>query len=601
MDPLESAGPPTADGMARQPDSAASDPLPLYAWREHPRLPDDRLQAGAPRFNALQTQLLANRGLANVDEALAFMEGPWRAAGAPLAGIGAAIARLRQARDTGERVVVYGDYDADGVTSCALMLVALRQAGLDADFYLPTRGDRGRGLNLAAIDAIARGGARLIVTTDCGTTNVAEVRHARELGVEVIVTDHHPPQEPVSNAVAVVNPRQPGGGDDASRLAGVGVALRVAEALLAEQPEALAALLDLVTIGTIGDVVPLTAENWRLVRAGLDRLNRAPRPGLRALAEAVGLAAGAITERDVSFALAPCLNAAGRMDQPRLAVELLTTVYPVTANELAGHLVRLNKQRQIETDVMLMEARAQAIAQLADSHAPEVPVIVARGDGWKLGLIGLVAGRLADDYHRPAVAVSVAGDECRGSARAPEGYNLVEALAMQPVPLLYFGGHARAAGFTVATTDLGALLDSLRAHLRHTQTTDGTRHDAAPHAARRPLAIDCELPLNRDLLERYHALAALAPYGVDFPAPIFAARGAQVVGCWPSGQEGRNLRLRLRHAGVERTALWSRQGARVRAIRALGTVDVAYSLELFTRRDREPEVSLRVLDVAPRG
>ncbi|HEY7984866.1 MAG TPA: DHH family phosphoesterase, partial [Ktedonobacterales bacterium] len=308
MDPLEPASLATAEGVARQPDGAAPDSLPLSAWDVRPRLVEDRLRAGAPRFNALQMQLLANRGLADVAAARAFLETPWQAPGAPLTGIGAASARLRHARDAGEQVMVYGDYDADGVTSCALMLAALRQAGLDAAFYVPSRGDSGRGLNLAAIDAIARGGARLIVTTDCGTTNVAEVRHARDLGLDVIVTDHHPPLEPVADALAIVNPRQPGGGDDANRLAGVGVALRLAEALLAEQPEALAALLDLVAIGTIADVVPLTPENWRLVRAGLDRLNRAPRPGLRALAEAVGLAPGAITERDVSFALAPCLN-----------------------------------------------------------------------------------------------------------------------------------------------------------------------------------------------------------------------------------------------------------------------------------------------------
>ncbi|HEY7984349.1 MAG TPA: DHHA1 domain-containing protein, partial [Ktedonobacterales bacterium] len=297
-------------------------------------------------------------------------------------------------------------------------------------------------------------------------------------------------------------------------------------------------------------------------------------------------------------ALAPCLNAAGRMGQPRLAVELLTTPYSVTATELAGHLVRLNKQRQIETDVMLLEARAQAKSQLADPH---VPLLVTRGNGWNLGLIGLVAGRLADDAHRPAIAISVAGAECRGSARAPEGYNLVEALAAQPVPLLFFGGHARAAGFTVATANLDALVERLRAHLRHAPAAAGAPDSAPPHAGRRPLAIDCELPLNRDLAERYRALAALAPYGVDFPAPVFVAREAQVMGCWASGPEGRNLRLRLRHAGVERTALWSRQGARAAALRALSTVDVAYSIEFYARRDREPEVSLRVLDITPRG
>jgi single-stranded-DNA-specific exonuclease len=289
------------------------------------------------------------------------------------------------------------------------------------------------------------------------------------------------------------------------------------------------------------------------------------------------------------------------MGQPRLAVELLTTADAATAADLAEQLLRLNKLRQIETDVMLVEARAQAKRQLMDPHALEAALIVTRGDGWNLGLIGLVAGRLVDDYHRPALAISVDGAECRGSARAPEGYNLVEALAEQPVPLLYFGGHARAAGFTVTTGDLDALLAHLRRGLRRPRAADDPADGAGPHAGKPPLAIDCEMPLNRDLLERYRALAMLAPYGVDFPTPVFVARGAQVIGCWPSGPEGRNLRLRLRHAGVERVAIWSRQGARYAAVRALETVDMAYSIERYARSERDPEPSLRVLDITPRG
>jgi single-stranded-DNA-specific exonuclease len=308
------------------------------------------------------------------------------------------------------------------------------------------------------------------------------------------------------------------------------------------------------------------------------------------------MAPGAITERDISFALAPCLNAAGRMGQPRLAVELLTTSFPATAADLAEQLVLLNRQRQSETSAMLEEARRQVSAQLADAD-----LLVARGDDWKLGLIGLVAGRLADDHHRPALAISVAGDECRGSARAPEGYNLVETLAGQPVPLRYFGGHARAAGFTVATSDLEALLTHLRAGLQRTRAAGAAPSDEVPHAGKRPLTIDCELPLNRDLRDRYRALAELAPYGMDFAVPVFVARGVEVAGCWPSGPEGRNLKLKLRHVGSEHWAVWSRQGSRLAAMRALGLVDVAYSLEQYTRRDGGAELTLRVLDVAPRG
>jgi single-stranded-DNA-specific exonuclease len=592
----EPARPIATGASARQSEAPASDDLPLYAWRERPRLPDDRLRLGGSRFSALQLQLLANRGLADTASAEAFLYASWRAEDPPLAGIEAALTRLRQARAGGERVVVYGDYDADGITSCALMLLALQHVGIEASYHLPQRSDRGRGLNVAAIEEIARSGARLIVTTDCGTTNGAEVRHARDLGLDVIITDHHPPQEPVADALAVVNPRQPGSEHDASRLAGVGVALRVAETLLAAEPAALDALLDLVAIGTVGDVVPLTSENWRLVRAGLARLNTAPRPGLRALVRAVGLVPSTITERDISFALAPCLNAAGRMGQPRLAVELLTTAFPATATDLAEQLVLLNRQRQSETSAMLEEARRQVSAQVADAA-----LLVTRGDDWKLGLIGLVAGRLADDHHRPAVAISVAGDECRGSIRAPDGYNLVEALAGQPVPLLYFGGHARAAGFTVATSDLEALLTHLRAGLQRSHAADAAPGEEAPHTGKRPLTIDCELPLNRDLRDRYRALAELAPYGMDFPVPVFVARSVEVVGCWPSGPEGRNLKLKLRHAGSEHWAIWSRQGSRLAAMRALGQADLAYSLEMYTRRDGAAELSLRVLDIAPRA
>ncbi len=260
---------------------------PPRPWRVRPQLSLAELDAGAPELTRLQMQLLANRGIVGAADAFAYLRASWRATPPEPLGLAKAVARVRMARTRQERVVVFGDYDVDGLTSCALMVLALRQMGIDTSAYLPSRSDDGRGLNAAAVRELANGGASLVVTTDCSTTNVAEVQLATSLGLDVVITDHHAPQGEIAAACAVVNPRQLGCPSTEKNLAGVGVALRVAEALLTgaetgSDNDTLDALLDLVAVGTIGDVVALTKENWRLVRAGLARLNRAPRHLVRA-------------------------------------------------------------------------------------------------------------------------------------------------------------------------------------------------------------------------------------------------------------------------------------------------------------------------------
>jgi single-stranded-DNA-specific exonuclease len=632
--------------------------LPSAPWTVCPELPLADLDAAIPELTRLQMQILANRGIRGSAAARAFVGADWHGGPPDLQGLDVALARLRQARACGERVVVFGDYDVDGITSCAVLLLALRAAGIDAHPYLPSRADDGRGLNEAAVRELAAGGARLIMTTDCGTSNVAEVELAAALGLDVVVTDHHPPTGALAPALAVVNPRQANCPSPEKYLAGVGVAFRVAEALLTREPGAphattLPTLLDLVAVGTIGDIVPLTHENWALAHAGLDRLNTVPRPGLRALAELAGLRTGSLTERDISFALAPRLNAAGRMGSPLLALQLLVTQDAAEAAVLAAQLQQLNVERQRATDVVITEARAQVLSQMTVTAA-QPPLLVARGEGWPLGIIGLVAGRLAEEFGRPALAVSIQGDECRGSVRGPAGFNLVEALIQRADLFRRFGGHAQAAGFTLATADLDTLIAHLRAaaqsqagaptapdgqvrrslppattadpaapaagvagsalagelvaELLAPASVEGAPLDPldAPHApdlgiasGPTPLCVDCRLPLRRAAPDTYAALRALAPFGPGFPEPIFLASRVRLTRCWRSGPEGRNLRLALREGHEERVALWSRQGDRLAEVRGLGVVDVAYTLGAFLRPDAAPEYVLRIQDVRP--
>ena len=625
---------------------------PFTSWDVYPELPIAELDAAIPELTRLQVQILANRGIRGAAGARAFVGADWRSVPPDPMGLDAALERLRQARARAERVVVFGDYDVDGITSCAVMLLALRAAGIDAHPYIPSRDDDGRGLNEAAVRVLAADGARLIVTTDCGTSNVAEVQLAASLGVDVVVTDHHSPTGALAPALALVNPRQPSCPSTEKNLAGVGVAFRLAEAVLTREPGAphatvLSALLDLVAVGTIGDIVPLTRENWTLAHAGLSRLNAAPRPGLRALGEQAGLRLGFITERDISFALAPRLNAAGRMGSPLLALQLLVTEDAAEAGALAARLQQLNAERQRATDAVMAQARAQALAQMATA-ADAPAVLVARGEGWPLGVIGLVAGRLAEEFGRPALVVSVEGAECRGSLRGPAGFNLVEALAQRADLFRRFGGHAQAAGFTLATADLDALIAHLRAAAQLQAARDGRAQQAPPGATADPasvagvapgsaldpalgadalapltpddlpldladaplppdraapgppaLRVDCRLPLRRVLPETYAAVRALAPFGPGFSEPVFFAPRVRLVRCWRSGPEGRNLRLLLREDREERVALWSRRGDLLPSLLDLGLVYVAYTLDAFARPGAAPEYTMRVVDLRP--
>jgi single-stranded-DNA-specific exonuclease len=563
---------------------------------------------GESRGHKLQAQLLFNRGIA-VNAMREFLRGNWHAdpALAKLPVFQAAVARLRRAVDERARITVFGDYDCDGITSCAILVHALRAVGAVVDSKIPSRDDDGRGLNPEVVRELHERGTRLIVTTDCGTANIAEVEQARALGMDVLVTDHHPPHgENVASleGMIVVNPLvEPYPAFDPN-LCGAGVAFRVAEALLRSLPDfpaeqTLEELLDLAAVGTVSDVVPLSPSNWALAHAGLERLRTAARPGLRALMESAGLSSANVTDRDISFAIAPRLNAAPRLGQPEFALELLLADSLEQARSLAAQIEALNTRRQSDLDGMMAGAREQAVDQVAEG----LSVVLVTGEDWSFGLIGLVAGRLAEEFHRPAFALSHRGGEYRASGRGPDGVDLGQALAQKAMLFRRFGGHARAAGFTVLDADYA----ELRQYLLEYPWSSG--HDGAAAQANQPefapvLEPDCALPLGMVNNERYLAVHALEPYGPSFPEPVFLARNLAITRCWRSGPEGRTLRLKLRDEhGDERVVLWSRAGERFDSIQPLlprlPRCDVAYTLSAFTRRDGQVDLLVRLVAVAP--
>jgi len=512
------------------------------------------------------------------------------------------------------------------MTSCAIIVRALRWLGAHVTYHIPLREDDGRGLTEAAVRSFAVQGAQLIVTTDCGSANVAEVALAHTLGMDVIVTDHHTLYGELPDCILVNPLLATGESAPLATLAGAGVAFHLADALLSQaQPNSSArhdseALLDLAATGIIGDVVSLTPHTWALARAGLQRLRTHPQPGLRALLAQADIPPEQLTERDVSFTLVPRLNAAARLDEPLTALELLISDDPATVQRLAAQLENLNQRRQQLTDEVMTQARAQIYAQLTGTNtsqrAAQARLVFVVGDQWPLGIIGLVAGRLAEEFGCAAIVLSRSGDECRGSARGPEGVNLIAALAAHPEFFRRFGGHERAAGFTLATEQIETLraylLERLAAEARqspplvdaaHASDTARAPDDTPLKGATEPLLVDCRLPLNRLTFDTYQAIRALAPYGAGFAEPHFVCQGARIMRCWRSGIEGRNLRLVLRDQTGERVFLWGRHGAIGDALRlaapTLPAFDVVYTLDAFRRADGVSELVLRILAMRP--
>ena len=557
-------------------------------WRLRGRFPEGALE-GAP-YPTLMRHLLWHRGLRTAAAAQRFMEGP-PAEYDPmlLPDIEVALSRLEEALRSGERIAVYGDFDVDGVTASALLVEGLSALGGDAFAYIPDRFSEGYGLNCGALDRLRNDGATLLVTADCGTSSIAEVAHARELGMDVLILDHHsvPPELPA--ATALVNPKRPESRYPESELASVGIAYKLMGALHESMGRSWDGdrQLDLVALGTVADVAPLLNENRWLLKRGLKALGRSERPGLRALMEASGIDAARVDAEAIGYGLAPRLNAAGRLRHARLALELLLERDEGEALRRAEELTALNRERQERTAAAL-ELAAELLAEEDPDHS--VPLLFLGHEDIPSGIVGLVAGRLAEERHRPAVVYERQSETSRASCRSIPEFDITGALRGCAELLERFGGHRAAAGFTARNENLPPLKEGL---LRAAE-------EALSGVELVPVIdIDAALPLGALRGKEIRLLSQMGPFGQGNPEPTFLSRGVEVAECRIIGSDGKHLRLKLRDQyGAGGGVTWPAIafGLGEAGVREGQRLDVVYSLAA-DRRDNGLE--LRVKDVAP--
>ena len=444
-------------------------------------------------------------------------------------GMESAVKLIRRAIAAGDRIMIFGDYDADGVCATSILLETLTELGAQVSFRLPSRQKDGYGLNENAVREISEK-AKLLITVDCGISNRAEVALAKELGMTVIVTDHHQLPEALPEADAVLNPLI--GNYPCSFLCGAGVALKICQAL--QGTAGLEKRLDLAAIATVADVVPLMDENRIIVREGLERIRKTRRPGLKALLEFSGTA-GPLQADALAFRLGPRLNAAGRLGDASLAVRLLLTGMPEKAADTAGKIEEMNRQRQN----MEREITAAALAQITESPSfGEDRILIAAGEGWNPGLIGLAAGKICERFYRPSIVLSLPedGGPAVGSCRSIPGVNIFELLRDCEDLLVRFGGHAQAAGLTVVRENIPALRERMNRILRE-------KIDKAVFV--RTLDYDLEVPFRNWTAETLAALDLLEPTGYGNPAPVFMLSGAQVQSMRRVGRDLSHLQLQL--------------------------------------------------------
>lgn len=559
--------------------------LPLMRWIE----PDPTDERDLTRFASLRpltVQLLLRRGIQDLGQAYDFLscrageDDPAR-----LKGLPRAVERIRQAISRGERVAVYGDFDADGVTATALLTETLDALGANVIPYIPDRVDEGYGLNIPALRELWKQRVRLVVTVDCGIRSIEEVREANR-GLQLIVTDHHRPAEEIPPALAVVNPKQPGCDYPFKELSGVGLAYKLSQGLLRASPPAglqEEALLDLVALGTVADLVPLVGENRALVRRGLDRINSAARPGIEALMADAGVRRGAVDSTAIGFLLGPRLNAAGRIDDAMIAYRLLRSSEPLETQELGKQLGDLNRQRRQITE----ETFAAAQAQILDRD-PDAFLLLADDPGFPPGIVGLAASRLVEAHYRPSIVVHRGDRESRGSCRSIPEFDITEALDCCRDLLIRHGGHAMAAGFTVATDNL----DALRARLVEIAATRLASAELKP-----VLEIDAELALDRVDETAYALLRQVQPCGMQNPEPLLLARDVEVRERWAMGNEQKHLKLILRdRRGIAWPAVFFRHGHILDDLP--DRADVVYSLE-YNEWNGEKRLRLLLHDLRP--
>lgn len=564
-------------------------------WLIAPKLPSEQLNQ-FEQMSPVLAQVLFNRGFETPQDAYRFLYTKTDdSTSKPFAmrGMQKAVGRIRQAIKRQESIVIYGDFDADGVTSTTLLVQALRKLTAKVRPYIPHRVDEGYGLNVDALTKLAKQGVKLVITVDCGIRSVEEVEAGNLAGLDIIITDHHSIGPEIPNAYAVINPKlEP---EDPMMLAGVGVAYMLAQALFTAAqvnsrnngtsdeftPEV---LLDLVAIGTVADLMPLNKlENRTLVKRGLEVLNRARRPGIRALLDVIGVEMGNVTTQSIGFGLGPRINAAGRLDSAMIAYKLLASTTIDDARKWAEELQALNVERQDVT----RKAQETIKERLVD-HDADLPLIFASDSSFEPGIVGLVAGRLAEEYFRPAIVMEEGESESRASCRSIPQFDITSALDQCADLLVRHGGHALAAGFTVNNDNIPALRDRLMSMAQ----------DALTGQKLTPtLEVDTEVDIHRLDFDLVKELELLEPTGHSNGAPVFMTRNVHVAECRTVGHENRHLKLKISRASQ-------------RPLDAIGfglgdwsdnlpdRIDIAYQLEINEWQGRK-SLQANLQDVRP--
>jgi len=531
-------------------------------------------------------QILYNRGYRTHEQARAFLEAqpPMGTDAADMIDLPKAVDRILYAILHREHIVVYGDYDADGVTATALLGMALEALGAEVREYIPNRFDEGYGLNLEAMRTLHEQGANLIITVDCGIRSWEEADYSRSIGMDLIITDHHYPLDILPPAFAIINPKQAGDNYPEKNLAGVGLAYKLVELLFQSQqnPMDTREYLDLVALGTVADLVPLTGENRSLVRAGLEFIRQPRRQGIMALIGVSGLSAPRITTTDISFTLAPRLNASGRLESALASLNLLTSQDLKEVGQLAQWLEIQNRERQKIMRDIQVSAENMIIV---DDH---IPILLFAADPeYNAGVVGLAASRLTEQYYRPSIIASIGDKYTRGSCRSIPEFHITQALDQCKDLLEHHGGHASAAGFTVRNELLSTLIEKMR-NIAYEQLEEKELRPKIYAEAEIPLA-----DLKPDLLKY---LEWLQPTGMGNPAPIFMSSGLKVTRQKAIGADGSHLKLTVTDGKITYDAIAFRQGYWIAQLPPI--IDLMYTFEL-NEFNGQVSLQLNVKDIRP--
>ena len=534
-------------------------------------------------YAPLAAMVLASRGIRDSAQANRYLD-----CSAPLpdpflmTDMDRAAGRVGLAMAQGEKIAVFGDYDVDGITSTCLLTDFLRRHGADVVSYIPGRLEEGYGLNPIAIRQLSSEGVKLIITVDCGITALAEAELCRELGIDLVITDHHECKDSLPRAAAVVDPHRIDGGYPHKNLSGVGVAFKLASALCGDQEAVLQEYADMVCLGTVADVMPLQGENRVFVARGLEALRHTERPGIAALMAESGCDPKTVSASSIGFMLAPRINAAGRMGQIDLALELFLTKDPVRAGEVARQLCDLNRQRQaVESEIY-----RQAVAMLPNGAPPEA--IVLADESWHQGVVGIVASRIAEEYACPTFLICLDGEHGKASSRSHGGFNLFSSLTALSPLLESYGGHELAAGFTITRSNIPEFRRQICA------LAAGFYSDDTPRTS---LDIDCAIPAELLTLSNIESLGVLEPCGNSCPKPVLMMKNLTIERIAMVGG-GRHMRLRLRSGRAGVNAIYFSANPQTVSIQPGDVVDIAFTPQINEYRG-ERTVQMNVLDIRP--